>query len=118
MGKILIVDDSALMRAVLRNIVKKEGHTTIEAANGEESVKQFSAENPDLIFMDILMPGGMDGLTASKKIKEIDTNANIVMVTSVKEQKEQREASELNIKIYITKPFSREEIVAAMKQYL
>lgn len=118
MAKILVVDDSSLIRTVLKNFVKKEGHDTIEAEEGQTAIEKYKAEKPDLVFMDILMPNGLDGLGAAKEIKKIDPNAKIVMVTSVREAQEVNKAKEIGVKDYLNKPFSKEEISNVLKKYL
>ena len=116
MAKVLVVDDSSLMRAVLRNFVAKENHQVIEATEGNEAINKYKSEKPAMVFMDILMPNGLDGLSAAREIRKIDPAARIVMVTSVREQKEIEEAKKIGIKGYINKPFSKEEITKAIRE--
>jgi two-component system, chemotaxis family, chemotaxis protein CheY len=118
MAKILVVDDSSLMRLVLKNFITKEGHEVIEAIEGNEAIRKFKSEKPAMVFLDILMPNGLDGISALKEIKKYDSDAKVVMVTSVKEQKEFEEAKKLGVKGYLNKPFSREEITKALKENL
>lgn len=118
MAKILVVDDSSLMRAVLKNFVSKEGHQVIEAKEGNEAIKRYKEEKPAMVFLDILMPLGLDGMSTLKEIKKIDSNAKVVMVTSLKQQKEFEEAKELGVKGYINKPFSKDEIIKSLKENL
>lgn len=118
MAKILVVDDSGLIRTVLKNFVKKEGHDVIEAEEGKIAIEKYKTEKPALVFMDILMPNGMDGLSAAAEIKKIDPKAKIVMVTSVREAEEMNKAKALGIQDYLNKPFSKEEITNMLKKYL
>ncbi len=118
MAKILVTDDSSLMRAVLRNFISKEGHQVIEASDGKEAVEMYKKEKPEMVFLDILMPKGMDGIAALKEIRIIDPEAKVVMVTSVREQKEFDEAKRLGVRGYLNKPFSKDEIVKALKENL
>lgn len=117
--KIMIVEDSNLMIAVIGNFIKKEGNdiTVIAAHSGEESVEMFKAEKPNLVFMDIKMPG-MDGITALEKIKEIDADAKVVMCTSLKEPEQEERSKKAGCGGYIMKPFSRHDIVDAMNKNL
>jgi len=114
MAKILIMDDSMMMRSVLRNFLKKLGHESVEAKNGDEVVEMYKTEKPDVVFMDIVVPGGTDGWTATKNIKAIDPNAKIVMVTSLKEKTDEDNAKNLGAVGYVKKPFSMEEIKNAL----
>jgi two-component system, chemotaxis family, chemotaxis protein CheY len=118
MAKILIMDDSALMRSVLRNFIKKEGHDVIEASDGKEAIEVYKTEKPALVFMDILVPGGTDGLTALKEIRAYDPRAKVVMVTSLKESKDEEDAKKYGAAGYIMKPFSKDQIVEALKKNL
>lgn len=118
MVKVLITDDSQLIRAILKNYMIKEGYEVIEAKDGNESINKFKEFNPDIVFMDIMMPNGLDGFSAVKEIRKINPKVKIIMVTSVKEQKEMDEAKKLDINGYITKPFSKEDILNAIKTNL
>jgi len=119
MAKVMIVEDSNLMISVIRNFIKKSGKEidVIEAHSGEESVEKYNAEKPDLVFMDIKMPG-MDGITALEKIREADGNAKIVMCTSLKEPEQEERAKNAGCVGYITKPFSSEDIFGALDNNL
>jgi two-component system, chemotaxis family, chemotaxis protein CheY len=118
MAKILIMDDSALMRSVLRNFVKKEGHDVVESADGKDAIEKYKTEKPDMVFMDILVPGGTDGLTALKEIRAYDAKAKVVMVTSLKEKSDEETAKKYGASGYIMKPFSKDEIIKALKTNL
>lgn len=114
--KIMIVEDSNLMISIIKNFVKKKLGSDvifIEARNGKEAVEKYPIERPDLVFMDIKMPE-MDGITALKGIHSIDPHANVVMVTSLKEESQEKIAKDLGAKLYIMKPFSSAEIFKAL----
>ena len=119
MSKIMVVEDSNLMIAVIRKFILSENPDVeiIEARDGDEAIKKYSDELPDLVFMDIKMPG-TDGLTALEKIREKDQNAKIVMCTSLKEIEQEERAKNAGAKGYIMKPFSRQDIVDAVKNNL
>ena len=83
MAKIMLVDDAAFMRMMIKNTLTQQGYTDIvEAQDGAEAVTKFAEENPDLVFMDITMPN-MDGLQALKKIKENHPDAKIVILIKI-----------------------------------
>jgi len=115
--KILVVDDSNLMVSVIRKFILSEfpDVEVVEAHNGEESLKKFEAEHPDLTFMDIIMPG-MDGMTALEKIRQMSPRAKIIMCTSMKEADQEQRAKAAGAVGYITKPFSKEDITSAIKK--
>ncbi|MFP4112382.1 MAG: response regulator [Candidatus Woesearchaeota archaeon] len=119
MKKILIVEDSSLMVAVIRNFIKKEGKEVeiLEAHTGEEGVQKYNENKPDLVFMDIKMPG-MDGITALETIKKSNPGAKVVMCTSLKEPEQEEKAKAAGCVAYIMKPFNRQDIVDAMNNFL
>ncbi len=118
-NKIMIVEDSSLMIAVISNFIKKEGKDVeiIAAHSGEESVNMYKEQKPDLVFMDIKMPG-MDGITALEEIRKSDSNAKVVMCTSLKEPEQEERAKKAGCAGYIMKPFSRQDIVDALNKNL
>ena len=82
MAKILLVDDAAFMRMMLKTTLGQAGYTdVIEAADGAQAVEVYQAEKPDLVFMDITMPN-KDGLEALKEIKALDPAATVVMCSA------------------------------------
>jgi len=115
----MIVEDSALMIAVISNFIKKEGKDIeiISAHSGEESVSMYKEQKPDLVFMDIKMPG-MDGITALEHIRSLDPHAKVVMCTSLKEPEQETRAKKAGCAGYIMKPFSRQDIVDAINKNL
>jgi len=119
MVKIMIVEDSNLMIAIIRNFIEKDGkqHEVISAGTGEESVQMYKDQKPDLVFMDIKMPG-MDGITALEKIREFDSNAKVVMCTSLKEPEQEERAKKAGCVGYIMKPFSSNDIANALSDNL
>ncbi|MGM5484696.1 MAG: response regulator [Nanobdellota archaeon] len=118
--KVLIVEDSKLMVSVLSNFIKKEAKGDIEIISvnsGEEGVKKYKEEKPDLVFMDIKMPG-MDGITALENIRNNDSSAKVVMCTSLKEPEQEKRAKDAGAAGYIMKPFSRQDISDAVNKNL
>lgn len=118
MAKIMIVDDAAFMRMMIKNTLTKDGFSDfVEAQDGAEAVEKYSAEKPDMVFMDITMPN-MDGLQALKKIKEGNPEARIVMCTAMGQQSMVVEAIKYGARDFIVKPFNAERIVEAAHQIL
>ncbi len=115
MKKIMVVEDSNLMFSVIRNFVKKKWTEVefIEAHNGKEAIDLYPQAKPDMVFMDIMMPM-MDGMTALEKIMDIDPEAKVVMVTSLKESSNEEKAISLGARMYITKPFHSSDIFEAL----
>lgn len=113
MARILVVDDAAFMRMRASKLLVDQGHEVIEAENGEDAVKKYQAEKPDLVLMDITMPV-MDGLTALKEIKKVDPDAKVAMVTAMGQQSMVIEAIKSGAKDYILKPFEPEKVLATV----
>ena len=118
MAKIMLVDDAAFMRMMVKDALTKAGYTDlIEAQDGAEAVEKFNAENPDLVFMDITMPN-MDGLEALKEIKAAHPNANIVMCSAMGQEAMVIEAIKSGAKDFIVKPFKPDRILATAEKIL
>ncbi len=114
--KVLIVDDAAFMRMLLKDIVTKAGFEVVgEASNGKEAVEKYKELKPDVVTMDITMPE-MNGIEAVKEIKKIDPNANIIMVSAMGQQAMVIEAIQAGAKDFIVKPFQPARVIEALKK--
>lgn len=118
MAKIMLVDDAAFMRMMVKNALTKSGYDNfIEAQDGAEAVKKYDEEKPDMVIMDITMPN-MDGLQALKKIRENDPNAKVVMCTAMGQEGMVVDAIKSGAKDFIVKPFNADRIVQTVKTIL
>lgn len=118
MAKIMLVDDAAFMRMMVKDALSKAGYTDlIEAEDGAIAVEKYNAENPDLVFMDITMPN-MDGLEALKAIKAAHPDANIVMCSAMGQEAMVIEAIKSGAKDFIVKPFKPDRILATAEKIL
>jgi len=118
MAKIMLVDDAAFMRMMVKNALTKSGYDNfVEAQDGAEAVKKYAEEKPDMVIMDITMPN-MDGLQALKKIRESDPNAKIVMCTAMGQEGMVVDAIKSGEKDFIVKPFNAERIVQTVNTIL
>lgn len=108
--KILVVDDSRMVRMVLRLEFEKQGCVVVEAADGKAGVDAFKAETPDLIFMDLVMPN-MGGLEAIEKIRAVSREAKVVVLTSTAKRSEVLAAAALGINGYVIKPIKPGKIM-------
>jgi DNA-binding response OmpR family regulator len=103
MARILVVDDEPSAIELLTEFLTAKNHTVISAANGEDALRKVKEERPHLIFLDILMPK-MNGLDVLKKIREIDKEVGVIMVTAIHEEETGRQALKLGAFDFITKP--------------
>jgi len=109
MPKVLVADDALFTRKVLREILEAEGCEVIEATNGQEAVDKFQRERPDLVLLDVSMPG-MDGLATLHAIKGIDSDAKVVMVSAMGQSSTVQEALKSGACDFIVKPFRAHQI--------
>lgn len=117
-GRIMIVDDAAFMRMMLKDILTRHGFEVVaEAENGSVAVEMYKEKKPDLVTMDITMPE-MDGVTALKEIRKIDPNAQVLMCSAMGQQGMVIEAIQSGAKDFIVKPFQEERVVEAVKKIL
>lgn len=116
MARILVVDDAAFMRMMLRNILEKGGYEVAgEASNGFEAIERYREVRPDVVTMDITMPK-MEGIQAVRSIKQIDPNAKIIMCSAMGQQSLVADAILAGAKDFIVKPFLEERVLAAIAQ--
>ncbi|MED1914600.1 response regulator [Brevibacillus sp. DP1.3A] len=118
MNSILIVDDTAFTRLVLRNMFEKLGIEVVaEADSGEEAVRNYCLYRPTLVMMDITMPG-MNGLAASRKIMELDKDAKIIICSAVARRDTVIKAIQAGARDFIAKPLQFERIEWAVQHLL
>ena len=115
MAKIMICDDAAFMRMMIKDILTKNGYEIVAEAENGAIAEKYPETKPDLVLMDITMPD-MDGIQALKKIKEIDANANVIMCSAMGQQAMVIEAIQSGAKDFIVKPFQAERVLEAVKK--
>nr|WP_274366276.1 MULTISPECIES: response regulator [unclassified Paenibacillus] len=111
--KILVVDDVPFMRQILSEILEKHGYLVVKVENGQQAVDKFAYEKPDIVIMDINMPI-MDGITATKKIKEIDKDAKILALSAKGFLPVIFDILEQGARDFVVKPFQEETILDAL----
>lgn len=115
---VLIVDDAAFMRMMIRDILTKNGYAVIgEAENGMMALEKYKELKPDLVTMDITMPE-MDGIAAVKQIKSIDAKARIIMCSAMGQQAMVIDAIQAGAVDFIVKPFQPERVLEAVGKAL
>ena len=115
---VLVCDDAAFMRMMIRDILTKNGYNVVgEAENGKIAVERYQELKPDLTMLDITMPE-MDGIQALKKIKEIDPGANVIMCSAMGQQAMVIEAVQSGAKDFIVKPFQAEKVLESVRKVI
>ena len=115
---ILICDDAAFMRMMIKDILTKNGYNIAgEAENGAKAVEKYNELKPDLVLMDITMPE-MDGIEALKKIKAGDPNAMVIMFSAMGQQAMVIESIQSGAKDFIVKPFQADRVIEAVKKVI
>lgn len=119
MAHILIVDDSPTDAYLVKNILEGEGYQTTEASNGEEGIQKAKEIKPNLIIMDVVMPG-LNGFQATRKItKEPDTSAIPVVIVSSKNMESDRAWGLMQgAKEFLVKPVKQDELLSTVKKLI
>lgn len=112
--KIMVVDDSRIVQMQMQKILSgSQYEVTVCCKNGEEAIEKYETEKPDLITMDILMPG-MDGLEAARQIMNKHPDAKIIMLSSLAYDDTMQEANKIGAKGFIYKPFDKEQVLQCL----
>ena len=113
---ILICDDAAFMRMMIKDILTKNGYNIAgEAENGAKAVEKYNELKPDLVLMDITMPE-MDGIQALKAIKAADPSATVIMCSAMGQQAMVIESIQSGAKDFIVKPFQQDRVLEAVRK--
>lgn len=115
--RVLITDDAAFMRMMLKDILAKNGHEVVaEAGDGIEMLQKYDETMPDIVTLDITMPN-MDGLVALKELRKKHPNANVVMCSAMGQQSMVIDAIQSGAKDFIVKPFQAERVVECLAKF-
>ncbi len=116
-ANVLIVDDQYGIRILLNEVLQKEGYVTFQAANGVQAINIAKTHAPDLVLLDMKIPG-MDGIEILKKLKEHDPTIPVIMMTAYGELDMIQHAKNLGALTYFTKPFDIDDIRSMVKEHL
>ena len=111
--KILIVEDEANIRELLRLYLEREGYTVLEAENGVEVIKKWKSDKPDMLLLDVMMPV-MDGWEVCKEIRA-ESDVPIIMLTAKGETADRVSGLEMGADDYIVKPLEMPEVIARVR---
>ncbi|MEK5382599.1 response regulator [Niallia sp. FSL W8-0635] len=116
-GKILIVDDQFGIRILLNEVFQKEGYKTFQAANGNQALEIVTSEFPDLVLLDMKIPG-MDGIEILKRMKKLNQDIRVIIMTAYGELDMIQEAKDLGALTHFAKPFDIDDLRDAVKKYI
>jgi DNA-binding response OmpR family regulator len=116
MSCVLVVDDETDIRGLVQELLQRAGHNVIEAPDGNEALKRFYAEQPDLVILDVQMPG-LDGWGVLERIREL-SDVPVIMLTARAEELDKVRGLRAGADDYVTKPFGRQELLARVEANL
>ncbi len=115
---ILLVDDAAFMRMMLKDILTKNGYTIVgEAENGAKAIEKYKELNPSLVILDITMPE-MDGIQAARGIKAVNSGATIIMCSAMGQQAMVIESIQAGARDFIVQPFQHDRVLEAVRKVI
>ncbi|GGG16287.1 response regulator [Paenibacillus abyssi] len=118
MKRIMIVDDAAFMRMMIKQILTESGYEVVgEAVNGKDAVAKYSELKPDLVTMDITMPE-LDGVEAVKEIRKVNSSAKVIMCSAMGQQHMVVSAIQAGASDFIVKPFQKDRVLEAVQKVL
>jgi len=117
MAKVLIVDDSAMSRRILKDILASDGHDVIEAQDGLTALETYFLQKPEVVMLDLIMKE-MYGIEVLKKIRELDRNARVIVASADIQTSTQQLAQDEGAVAFISKPFVREKVLGTIRSAL
>lgn len=114
--RVLVVDDEAAIRDIVRRYLTAEGFEVAEAADGREALERLGSLEPDLVVLDVLMPG-MDGLEVLRRVRA-GSDVYVILLTAKAEEVDKLVGLAVGADDYLTKPFSPRELVARVRAVL
>jgi len=112
---ILVVDDAAFMRMMIRDILIKDGYVIQEAVNGRDAVEKYQESKPDLVTLDVTMPE-MDGIEALTALRAVDPDARVLMVSAMGQQALMMAALDAGALDFLTKPFQPSKVLETVRR--
>ncbi len=114
-GKILLIDDAAFMRMMLKKIIGPTGNELVEGVDGADGVTKYKEHKPNLVFLDIVMPN-VDGIECLKQIMAYDKNAKVIMCSSIGQQSVVNDAIKIGARDFIIKPFDAAKVLETVSK--
>jgi DNA-binding response OmpR family regulator len=117
MARVLVVEDDPIIRTTVAYALKRAGFETLESADGAEGLEIALGERPDLVVLDLMLPG-LDGYRFAEEVRRADTDVAIIMVTALDQERDKVRGLDAGADDYLTKPFSMEELLARVRANL
>jgi two-component system chemotaxis response regulator CheY len=117
MAKILVVDDSAMSRRILRRVLEAAGHQILEADDGLLALERYLLERPDLVLLDMTMRG-MHGLDVLSKLREVDAQARVIVATADIQRSTREMVAAAGSSGFLSKPFEADRVLSAVDAVL
>lgn len=114
MLKILVVEDETAIRRFIKINLERQGFEVLDVESGEEGLDAFADFNPDIALLDVMLPG-ISGLEVAKRIRELDNNVGIIMLTAKSQDVDKILGLESGADDYMTKPFNPTELILRIK---
>ena len=119
MAKILTIEDSVFERKAIINILGKSGYkNVVEANDGKEGLEKYKEEKPDLVLLDLRLPGEPTGLDIFRELKKIDSGVKCIVVSIIRKQESIDEALKLGVRAYVMKPVTQEKLIPEVKKVI
>jgi len=115
-SRVLVVDDEADIRGLVHELLQRAGHDVIEASDGKEALRRFYAEQPELVLLDVSMPG-LDGWGTLERIRQL-SDVPVLMLSAKAEELDKVRGLQAGADDYVTKPFGRQELLARVERHL
>jgi DNA-binding response OmpR family regulator len=115
-ARVLVVDDDADIRGLVRELLGRAGYEVVEGANGREGLRTLYARSPDLVLLDVSMPE-LDGWQTLERIRDV-SDVPVVMLTARSAELEKVRGLKAGADDYVTKPFGRQELLARVEAHL
>ena len=113
--KILVIDDEKDLCFLFKKILTPEGYTVLTALNGYDGIKINQKSKPDIILLDLKMPG-INGIETLRRIRKKDPDVIVIIITGYGDAETIRDAAELNVYEYMAKPFNNETVMKILKE--
>ncbi|GAB4261158.1 MAG: response regulator [Deferrisomatales bacterium] len=114
---VLVVDDTEFMVKVLEEIFDSDGYRVCTAKSGQEAIQRYNEELPDLVTLDVVMPG-LDGIATLRMLRQLDPAARVVMVSAVGLEAKVMEAIRSGARNYLLKPFEKDKVLEVARKVL